>query len=184
MRNPNSQTNALPIFREALLPKRIRTVPVVHLGEVDCGFVIWWRASRYGDDVVGQLNESVRAYMTFVDQLLDAGYPTVVITCSDLPTIDDNDVSAVAKLRREVTATLIERTDLTIVYNNALRREAHSRNLPWIDLTNEWLDPDRGVVKREYLSNDPLDHHMNADRLAIQWANELNALAQNLPFMR
>lgn len=50
LRNPNSTTNALETFRAALLPRR-NVIPVIHLGEVDCGFVIWYRAEKYGESL-------------------------------------------------------------------------------------------------------------------------------------
>ena len=42
--NPHSKTNALPIFRDVLLKNaESHTHCMTMLGEVDCGFVIWYR---------------------------------------------------------------------------------------------------------------------------------------------
>ena len=45
MRNPNSMTDALSRFRASLAWTGPRTLHVIQLGEVDCGFVIWLRAA-------------------------------------------------------------------------------------------------------------------------------------------
>ena len=42
--NPHSKTNALPIFRDALSKNaESHTHCMTMLGEVDCGFVVWYR---------------------------------------------------------------------------------------------------------------------------------------------
>ena len=79
LRNPESHTHAVTLFKEALLPAHPDAIPVIQLGEVDCGFVIWWRAQRHGDCVDRQMEESVAACAAFLDDLLrrldDLGEP-------------------------------------------------------------------------------------------------------------
>lgn len=135
LRNPNSLTDALRIFRTALLPPRSGVTPAIHLGEVDCGFVIWYRAKAHSKSIDTQVEQSIAAYFAFVDELTRAGYPTVVITGASMPTIRDGEnFSQVANLRREVTASLLERTSLTIDYNRLLAVEAEKRGLPFVDI--------------------------------------------------
>ena len=43
--NPNSTTQALPRFRKAIKSSKAKTT-IVNLGEVDTGFVIWYRAQK------------------------------------------------------------------------------------------------------------------------------------------
>ncbi|WP_216351889.1 hypothetical protein [Brevundimonas sp. LM2] len=92
MRNPNSATNALSQFRDAVIPARSNAIPVLQLGEVDCGFVIWYRAEKLGDSIEAQMLASIKAYFGFVDELLCAGYPTVVVTGAVIPTIRDGEL--------------------------------------------------------------------------------------------
>lgn len=80
MRNPNSTTNSVEAFRRALIPPPPGAIPVLQMGEVDCGFVIWYRAEKYGESVEAQMQASVDAYFEFVDELIAAGHSTVVIT--------------------------------------------------------------------------------------------------------
>jgi hypothetical protein len=177
MRNPNSLTNALLQFADVLLPPAAQVTPVMHLGEVDCGFVIWWRAQRYGESVERQLREAIVSQMTFVEKLLLAGYPQVVLTGATLPTIrDGQDWGEIANLRREVYATLAERTALTLEFNANLRSEAASRGQPFIDISRHLLDNNTGLIMERFRHPDPADHHLNPVVAAPLWADELNAI--------
>ncbi|MBK3732414.1 hypothetical protein GAY29_04710 [Azospirillum brasilense] len=177
LRNPESQTHAVALFKEALLPAQADAIPVIQLGEVDCGFVIWWRAQRHGDCVERQLEDSVAACAAFVDDLLEGGYPTLVLTGAVLPTICDGETRGkVARARHEVTATLRQRTELTHRYNALLRNEAAARGLPFIDITPCITDPDSGLVAEAFRSPNPGDHHLHPIRAAEVWAEALNAL--------
>lgn len=177
LRNPNSATNALDIFREHLLPPRRSAVPVMHLGEVDCCFVIWWRAAHLAEGVEVQLEASLAAYAEFVDALLAAGYPTVVITGATVPTIrDGQEWGDVANKRREVAVPLRERTQLTLRYNARLASLAAERGCPFIDISPQVLNPETGVVDDRFRSDDPLDHHLHAERAGRLWAGALSAV--------
>src|SRR5699024_6250798 len=59
MRNPNAKTNALGRFREWIRDKPRESVVIFHLGEVDCGFVIWYRSAKYREPVETQMMSSV-----------------------------------------------------------------------------------------------------------------------------
>lgn len=180
--NPNSTTNALALFKAALLPVRARTVPVIQLGEVDCGFVIWWRAAKYGEPVADQLNKAVASYFDLVDHLIESGYPTVVVTSATLPTIRDGvRLGEVAHRRREVTASLVERTQLTLAFNAALAKQAKARKLPFLDVSKAMLDRKTGVVDEKFLHADPTDHHLRPRRAGRVWARALNRLQKRLP---
>lgn len=177
LRNPNSKTDAISIFRETLLPVRPRSIPVIQLGEVDCGFVIWYRAAKYGEPVEDQLEQAIAAYFEFVDVLLDSGYPTVVITGAVPPTIRDGQAwSDVANARREVTASLFERTRLTQRYNERLREEAMARDLRYVDLLDSVLNAETGVLDDKWRHPDPTDHHLDPEQASVLWADRLNRL--------
>jgi hypothetical protein len=180
LRNPNAMTNALELFRAALLPAKSDATPVIQLGEVDCGFVIWYRASKYGESVELQLNESIDSYFEFVDGLIDQGYRRIVISAATLPTIrDGQDWGEVANARREVTATLAQRTALTFAYNDRLRAQAARRALAFIDITQDVLDPQTGVIAESFRHPDPTDHHLDPAKIAMLWAEELRRVSRS-----
>lgn len=177
LRNPNSKTDALGVFRRALTPHDPNKIPVIHLGEVDCGFVIWYRAQKYGESVDTQFAQSVDALLAFVDELRQLGYDRIVLTGATLPTILDGQAwGDVANARREVTATLKERTDLTLRYNARLREGAAARGLPFVDLTDDVLDPATGLVSKTFRHPDPRDHHLDPEKIGPLWADALNGL--------
>jgi hypothetical protein len=177
LRNPNGKTNAVAILTGYLTGLRPDAIVVVQMGEVDCGFVIWYRAEKYGDGIDRQMEESVAGYFSFVDHAIARGYRHVVVTGATLPTIaDDQNWGEVANLRREVRATLAERTALTLRYNARLAEQASRRSLPFVDIAAELLDPQTGVVRREFLNPDPLNHHLDKERAALSWARALSPL--------
>nr|WP_246329536.1 SGNH/GDSL hydrolase family protein [Chthonobacter rhizosphaerae] len=186
LRHPTSKTEALTIFRRALLPARPGVVPVFQLGEVDCGFVIWHRAAKYGESVEAQLDASVAAYITFVDELRAAGYPTVILTAATVPTIVDGaldrpeSAGEVALLRASVTASLAERTALTARYNERLRSAAAARGLPFVDLTPDLIDPSTGVVADRFRHVRAEDHHLHPVEGGRLWARRLTEALASL----
>jgi hypothetical protein len=179
LRNPRSLTNAVNEFRAAALPAIGGGVPVLHLGEVDCGFVIWWRALKHGEPVCRQLADSVAAHLAFADELLER-YSVAVLTAPSPPTIlDGANWGKVANERREVTASLTDRTQLTLDYAGMIREGAAQRSVPFIDHLPTTLDPITGVVAAEYRNPNPLDHHIDPDKSAALWADSLNELSRN-----
>jgi hypothetical protein len=177
LRNPNSLTDAVGIFKKALFPAVATATPVVQLGEVDCGFVIWYRAKKYGEGIEAQVEQSVAAYFEFVDELMASGYTTVVISGATLPTIrDGQDWGDVANARREVETTLLQRTELTLAYNARLRAAAEHRALPFIDIAEKILDRNTHVVAEYFRHPDPTNHHLDSNKAGALWAAELNRI--------
>lgn len=177
LRNPNSITDALGQFKGVLIPAQPDIIPVIHIGEVDCGYLIWWRAQKYDEPIAKQFEESINAYFAFVDQLLAAGYPSVVVTGASLPTIRDGQyLGDIASARREVTATLKQRTDLTLRYNNRLKKEADIRMLPFVDVSGDMIDPHTGTVADKFRSTDAKDHHLNPAHAGPCWGEALNGI--------
>lgn len=177
LRNPNSLTNAVKIFTNALLPFNDKKIPVIQLGEVDCGFVIWYRSKKYNESVDTQFKQSIAAYLEFVTHLRNAGYKTIVMTSATLPTIlDGYQWGDVANARREVTATLRERTDMTLRYNECLKAAANAWGLPFIDVTGDILDPRTRLVSEEFRNPDPSNHHLDPAKFGPLLADALNQL--------
>ena len=64
--NPNSKTNALPIFKKELLNAPPHSNLTIILGEIDCGFLIWLRSQKNGTRLEDEMNESIRRYKDFL----------------------------------------------------------------------------------------------------------------------
>ena len=159
--NPNSRTRALPRFEHA-----IRSIPtgrplLFMLGEVDCGFVIWHRAETRGIPVQRELDRSIRNYTRFLQRLQEDGRGRIVVAATPPPTIrEGQDWGDVANLRREVKASLCDRTQLTLEYNARLRTWAAARGVAFLDYEREVLDAGTGVVAETFRNPNPRDHHL------------------------
>ncbi|WP_147272447.1 hypothetical protein [Brachybacterium alimentarium] len=174
MRNPNSKTNAIGRYRKWIGDKTRESIVILHLGEVDCGFVIWYRADKYGESIDSQMRLSIDAYFEFVDELIDLGFINIIVTGATLPTItDDDQMGEVVIKRSQISATQMERTELTLEYNRALRHGATQRGLPYIDVTPDVLDPETGVVDEIMRHPNPENHHMNGNFASAYWAPRL-----------
>jgi hypothetical protein len=83
------------------------------LGEIETGFVIWYRAEK-NDCSVSVSPELMVSSCDDFRLSISAGTQIVVVNAR-LPTIQD--LCEVASLRRAVTVTQIERTKLTLELN-------------------------------------------------------------------
>lgn len=163
MVNPNSKTQALETFKQNIEQVDRQDYLLFMLGEVDCGFVIWYRAEKYQIAVDEQFNISLENYLKFIRQVVNAGYSKIIICSVPLPTIFDGQIwGEVAKARSEVRASLRERTQLTLKYNSILRDFCRDMGLFYLDFEAEILDSKTLVVKQEYLNKNPLDHHLDS----------------------
>lgn len=156
LENPNSKTQSLPTFAEAVSKSAARTI-IVQLGEVDAGFVIWYRAEKYNTEVSETLQYALTGYQRFLTSLL--GEHRVICLSAPLPTIKDGQAwGAVANARRDVKASQLDRTRLTIRFNRGVREFCEKARVEFLDLDIESMGKD-GLVDMRLLNSDPLDHH-------------------------
>ena len=122
---------------------------LVQLGEVDCGFVIWHRAQRHGIGIDEQLEQTLDNYEQILTFTRDLGFASVMVMAVPLPTITDYPSmwAEIANLRKEVTASQHERTDLTIRFNEHLRERCARLGLVFVDSAGDQLDPGTQLVK-------------------------------------
>ena len=157
--NPNSQTQAMPIFKnsfEAVAPD----ATIIQLGEVDTGFLLWYQADKYAKSVGDMLTRCIANYTSFIRSY--SGKSGTVVLSAPLPTIKDNqDCGDVATARRDVKSSQRERTELTLHFNQAIKRFCIEHSIYFIDLDPESLG-ENGLVSDTLLNADPNDHHYNA----------------------
>jgi hypothetical protein len=160
--NPNSKTGASTRFRERVGRVKPWQHVLIQLGEVDCGFLIWHRAQRLGISVDEQLEQTLANYEEILRFTLDRGLASVMVLAVPLPTIDDypSQWAEVANLRKEVTASQRERTDLTLRFNDELRARCERLGATFVDATTDQLDPETHLVRRSLMRPDDRDHHL------------------------
>ena len=165
--NPKSKTNALKIFQEYICLLSKDESLLFCLGEVDCGFLIWLLAQKNNCSIEEKFELSLHNYLSFLKKIKEQGFQNILICTAPLPTILDNqDWGEVAELRREVKATLKQRTDLTREYNKRLREYCDQENYLFLDLEKDILDINTGVINDKFRYPNPLNHHLNDQEIS------------------
>jgi hypothetical protein len=161
--NPKSKSQALPIFRE-YIKKTTAATTIVLLGEVDTGFVIWYRANKYITTVSIMLDMAINNYQNLILEISKKS--CVVCISAPLPTIrDENDWGEVADARKEVKATQLERTELTVLFNKRMQGFCEANGFNYLSFDNESIGED-GLIRAELYSADPYDHHYDFEKYA------------------
>lgn len=177
MANPNSRSNALVDFRKVLAGVPSDVPVVLLLGEIDCGYLLWYRADRAGHPVEEEFEQSLAAYTGFLADLRAEGRTDLVVTTVPPPTVVDYSTwSGLDNARRHVTATLEQRSVLTRDYNARLRAWAAAHDCRVLDVEDELVDPVTGLVRPELVHPDPLNHHLDPQRFAAVVAEGLRRL--------
>jgi hypothetical protein len=180
--NPNSKTNALPIFSKTIQNTQACKL-IIMLGEVDCGFVIWVRSKRYNMSVDEQINESINNLFIFIqDEIINKKkYKPcdIIIAGSVLPTIRDNaDKNLLGGARSEVDVSQKIRTMKTLEYNNILKMKCSKYDYEYIDITNFILDKKENIVSSNFLNKNPHDHHLDNEKTYNLWIQELDIICR------
>lgn len=169
---PNSKTQAYQSFRAALseIP---RDWVVVQLGEVDTGYVIWYRAKKHQASVEDMFNLAIKTYSNFLLEV--AATDRVLVISAPLPTIsDDNDWGEVADQRKEVSTTQKQRTELTLLFNRRMQAFCEANGMGYLNLDGDCLGED-GIVRKEFMNANPLDHHYHDGRYVRLLCKRLGA---------
>ncbi|WP_371192491.1 SGNH/GDSL hydrolase family protein [Glaciecola sp. SC05] len=154
--NPNSKTNAQAIFESAFC-KIKPDVLITQMGEVDTGFVIWYRAQKHKSSVEEMLELCVNNYCDFLKKY--QGNQKTIVLSAPQPTIRDNqDWGEIANLRKEISASQQERTKLTLAFNSKMEENARALGVNFINLDTESIGDD-GLVAPFLLNDDNNDHH-------------------------
>ena len=174
--NPNTKTNSLAIYKENLEKTKADKIAIM-LGEVDCGYLIWYKNKFEGLSVESQLKESLSKLSAFVKLHVSRYYQPedIILIASPPPTIEDNtDKGFLAGARASVDTPLRERMELTLEYNRRLKGIADREGYRYIDIMDKVTD---GIkVKDEYRSEDPHDHHLNSKTTIDLWIEQLDLL--------
>jgi len=184
--NPNSKTQALNLYRETLENKKNNNNRIslfdyfaIMLGEVDCGFVIWYRAKKYNETIQQQIMLAVNNLEEFLKKDVERYFSNnkIVVIGAPLPTIKDNtDRRFLQGARKEVDASLRERIDCTFEYNKQLAIMAKKNNYHYFDISNETFDQENYCVFPQFLSKDPRDHHFDGPSVAPIFVDKFNDL--------
>lgn len=174
LNNDASQTRAWEKFDRALRRFDHFDVVAVVLGECDCSYALWRKAEACGQPPATLIERSLLGLRRLHERIMDtdAG-KKVILVGAPLPTVDDASAACQENvLRREIGATLRERTELVLNFNVALQKLAKEIGVVYFDLSDRLLDPATGLVDRNYCAA-PEDHHLSHPASAALWAESL-----------
>lgn len=156
--NPNSKTQALPVFEWALSASRYESI-VFQLGEVDLGFVIHYRSKFNNVDVDSAFNKALENYKNLILKAKKQAPVLVMSTC--LPTISDDSTGDVANARKEIDIGQLERTRMTLLFNEKIREWCDNNGVLFINLDPFVIGGD-GLINKKFIKKDKADHHYNS----------------------
>lgn len=158
LENPNSVTNTFKIFDFFHRYITHDDIAIFQLGEVDTGFVIWWRSQKYQESVDLMLDQAVENYCKWIEKFM-CRTQVCVVSCP-LPTINENDEAGdIAKLRSAIRVPQVDRTKLALEFNSRIRKFCIQNDVSFISLDDESMNSSTGLVKTELLNSDKNDHH-------------------------
>jgi hypothetical protein len=156
MTNPNSKTQASSIFLQHLGTTKAK-VTIILLGEVDTGFVIWYRAEKYNLPVSQLLVTAIEDYKNIINRI--STFTDVICIEAPLPTIQDGQHwGEVANLRSAIKASQLQRTELTIEFNEAIKEFCFKKHITHLSFKEESIGSN-GLVLKSLLNADPNNHH-------------------------
>ncbi|MFZ2197966.1 MAG: hypothetical protein WAV13_09560 [Thermodesulfovibrionales bacterium] len=173
LKNPNSTTRALPIFMDSLRNSKAATT-IVLLGEVDAGFVIWYRAEKYKTPVAVMLDQATENYQNLLMEISKKS--RVICISTPLPTITDENIwGDIANARKDVKATQRQRTDLTIQFNKQMQEFCDRKRFIYLSFDNECIG-ENGLVAPWILNSNPNNHHYDRQKYADMIINRLRSI--------
>lgn len=171
-----SATQAWQKFDHALIRFSNSDVIVIMLGECDCSFALWVRSDRLKVAPESLIDDSLAGVRRLLDRIQsDPKHigKKIVIAGAILPTISD-DAAATQEniLRRNVAVSQFDRTRLVLAYNERLSLMAAELGLLYIELTEQILNPETGLVDLRFVARSD-DHHLSHPASGPLWSKRL-----------
>ena len=160
--NPSSQTESFKLITARLERARPYQQILLLLGEVDCNYLIWHRAQRLGLSVDEQLDLTLSSYTGMIDRIVGQGFTRVLVLSAPLPAITDSTIAEgrIARIRSQVKASRLERTELTQRFNRKLERRCCEIGAVFVDVTSGQVDPRTGVIHHRFVRDNPRNIHL------------------------
>jgi hypothetical protein len=159
--NPNSKTQALDSFEKALEKNKDCQKCVLLLGEVDTGFVLWYKHEQDGSDMDNLLDKTQEKFVRLINKVAHSGYEPIIVS-TPLPTIKDGNIwGEIANKRKIIKANQIERTKLTIKFNNRVCRSVEKLGCTYLSLDDICLSRSTGTIKNYFRHPNKTNHHYN-----------------------
>lgn len=180
--NNHSITKSFVRFTHALQRFQHSDLVVIMLGEVDCCYLLWKKANGKPESAMALLPkcmEGIQRVINKTNELIPNA--EIVLAGAVLPTIKDEQyLSQESVMRREITATQRERTELVLAFNAELHALAKSNECHYLDITAATLDQNTGLLNDDFLLDELIDHHQSQAKTANLWVRELRQLIRQI----
>ncbi len=175
--NPNSKTQAGNYFAQALSEHQAKVI-LLCLGEVDTGFVIWYRSEKHGIDVQQAAQLAVDNYCRLIEAARQRA--STIVLSAPLPTLQDNcQVGAVAKARSSIKASQQQRTELTCWFNKEIQNWCIKNNINYVNIDPLSKGAD-GLVDPQLRHPDPKNHHYDPESYQKLLVEQLLPVIRNM----
>ncbi len=120
---------------------------------------------------------SIFGYEKLIKHLKSLNNKTIIITGAILPTLKDSQKAGEsAVLRNTINISQLKRTNLILKYNEALQKLSNQYNLSYIDITNETINKNTGMIKDYYLHDSKIDHHQSFKKTSLLWVKKMELI--------
>lgn len=162
IRNSSSKTGAISKIRKVLKNAGRWNSIIVLLGEIDCGYTIWYKVEQKGIPLADAFNTVIARYQDFLNELKDLKFKKILVISAPLPPIPDHHtLGETAQIRSIIQASRHEKTQLTINFNQVMENWCQENQILYINTTQDLLDPNTLILKDEYDNHNPYDHHLS-----------------------
>ena len=178
--NPNSKTNSLNIFEKALREYGLtKDICLLMLGEVDCGYLIWYRKEYHQESIEFQIDRSLKNYFDFLNEkVLKYFSNRKIIICGVIPPtiLDNTDKRFLSGARSKVKADIFQRTALTKTYNKKLLEFAESNDFHFINIFDDVINKNSNIVDSYFLNENKFNHHLSPEKVKSIWKTKILSL--------
>ena len=164
--NPMSKTKARRVFDNYLNKTPKRDSLLFLLGEVDCGFLIWFKNQETGEEIEELFKKSMTNYKLFLGETKRMRFEDILVCSVPLPTVISYSNYDKDNLRHKIKASFKDRTKITRRFNHSLMDVCKDLDMKFVDIERLSIDTKTNLVQKRFINPDKLDHHMNKDEFA------------------
>jgi len=172
-----SETNSFNKYKNGIRRFKNYNIILIQLGEVDASFLLWKKIEANNLSTKEAIQLSINGYEKLIKYIISLKNKKIIITGAILPTLKDGqkaDESAV--LRNSIHISQKERTNLIIEYNHALYNLSKKYDLNYIDITEETLNKNNGLILDDFLNCNKVDHHQSFEKTSLLWIEKLKLI--------
>lgn len=175
--NPNTDVNAAEQFKKQLQISR-PNILVTHIGEIDCGFLVWYNRTLYNSTIEDQVIDSIENYVEYL-KFAKTKVEHIIVTAPTMQVITDEEKDAQLRLQRGgVTASQHERSRITVIYSNILMEKCREHGFTFLNFNPSLMAG--GILNRRFRSTTPNDFHLETSVVGPLWGKKLSVILNSL----